>query len=290
MSLSAGSKPQDGGLRRQLPEPVVVIEARHGWRELGLAELWSHRELMFFFVWRDLKVRYRQTVFGASWAVIQPVLLMLVFTATVGRLPGVGPAGIPYPLFAFAGLVPWTLFASSLTGASNSMVNSAGIITKVYFPRLLLPFAAVGSFLIDFLIAMVVLGLLMLYFGVVPSIAVVWLPLFTLFALVTAVGVGTWLAAINVRYRDVKYVVPFLIQTWMFASPVIYATSLIPTEWQWLYALNPMTGVLEGFRWALIGGPRPDELILVSAAASVLVFASSLVYFRRTEQTFADVI
>ena len=289
MAVSVGSGP-NADARRQLPERVVVIEARHGWRELGLAELWSHRELMFFFVWRDLKVRYRQTVFGASWAVLQPVLLMLVFTATVGRIAGVGPANIPYPLFAFAGLVPWTLFASSLAGASNSLVNAEGIITKVYFPRLLLPFAAVGSFLVDYVIAMVVLALLMVYFGVTPSIAVLWLPLFTLFALVTALGVGTWLAAINVRYRDVKYVVPFLIQTWMFASPVIYASTLIPKEWHWLYALNPMTGVLEGSRWALLGGERPDELILVSAAASLLVLASAVVYFRRTEQTFADVI
>jgi lipopolysaccharide transport system permease protein len=289
MAVTIGLQPESDP-PTEIAGPVSVIEARHGWRELGLAELWSHRELMFFFVWRDLKVRYRQTVFGASWAVIQPVLLMLVFTVSVGRLPGVGPAGIPYPLFAFAGLVPWTLFASSLTGASNSLVNAESIITKVYFPRLLLPFAAVGAFLIDFCIAMVVLGLLMLYFGAAPSIAIVWLPLFTLFALVTAVGVGTWLAAINVRYRDVKYIVPFLIQIWMFASPVIYSSTLIPKDWQWLYALNPMTGVLEGFRWALIGGQRPDQLILVSALASVLVFASALVYFRHTEQTFADVI
>jgi lipopolysaccharide transport system permease protein len=221
---------------------------------------------------------------------MQPVLLMLVFTASVGRLPGVGVAGLPYPLFAFAGLVPWTLFASSLASASNSLVNSESIITKVYFPRLLLPFAAVGSFLIDFAIAMLVLVVLMLYFGVAPSIAVVWLPVFTLFALITALGVGTWLSAVNVRYRDVKYVVPFLTQAWMFASPVIYASTLIPKEWQWLYALNPMTGVLEGFRWALLGGPRPDDLIVVSALASVVVFATSLMYFRRTEQTFADVI
>jgi len=280
----------DFGSRRPLPDPVVVIEARHGWRELGLAELWSHRELMYFFVWRDLKVRYRQTVFGALWAVMQPVLLMVVFTVSVGRLPGVGPANVPYPLFAFAGLVPWTLFASSLAGASNSLVSSESIITKVYFPRLLLPFAAVGSFLIDFAIAMVVLVVLMLYFGVAPTIAVLWLLPLTLFALVTALGVGTWLAAVNVRYRDVKYVVPFLTQTLMFLSPVIYASTLIPEGWQWLYALNPMTGVLEGFRWALLGGPRPDELILVSAMASVLVFISALIYFRRTEQTFADVI
>jgi lipopolysaccharide transport system permease protein len=238
----------------------------------------------------DLKVRYRQTVFGALWAVLQPVLLMVIFTVSVGQLKGVGPAGIPYPLFAFAGLVPWTLFASSLASASNSMVNSEHIITKVYFPRLLLPFAAIGSFLLDFLVAMAVLVILMVYFGAMPTIAVIWLPFFTLFALVTALGVGTWLAAINVRYRDVKYVVPFLTQTWMFASPVIYASTLIPKQWQWLYALNPMTGVIEGFRWALIGGSRPDELIFVSAIASVLVFATSLVYFRHTEQTFADVI
>ena len=209
---------------------------------------------------------------------------------SVGQLNGVGPANIPYPLFAFAGLVPWTLFASSLAGASNSLVSSESIITKVYFPRLLLPFAAIGSFLIDFLIAMVVLVLLMLYFGVAPTISILWIPVFTLLAIVTALGAGTWLAAVNVRYRDVKYVVPFLTQALMFLSPVIYASSLIPERWQWLYALNPMTGVLEGFRWALLGGPRPDQLIVVSATASVLVFVSALVYFRRTEQTFADVI
>lgn len=290
MTSSPGVELEAAGPSNGRREPVVVIGARHGLLELGLAELWSRRELMYFFVWRDLKIRYRQTLFGAAWAVVQPVLLMLIFTATVGRLPNVGPAGVPYPLFAFAGLVPWTLFSASLVGASNSMVNSAGIITKVYFPRLLLPFSAVGSFLIDFVIAMVVLGLLMLYFGITPSVAIVWLPLFTLFALVTALGVGTWLAAINVRYRDVKYAVPFLVQAWMFASPVIYTSGLIPKGWQWLYALNPMTGVLEGFRWALLGGQRPDELIFVSAAASVLVFLSSLVYFRHAEQTFADVI
>ena len=290
MTASSGPRLEAVDPRGEHHGPVVVIEARHGWREVGLTELWSCRELMFFFVWRDLKVRYRQTVFGALWAVMQPVLLMLIFTVTVGRLPGVGPAGTPYALFAYTGLVPWTLFASSLAGASNSLVSSESIITKVYFPRLLLPFAAVGSFLIDFAISMALLVLLMLYFGVAPSIAVVWIPLLTLFALVTALGIGTWLAAINVRYRDVKYVVPFLTQSLMFLSPVIYASTLIPSDWQWLYALNPMTGVLDGFRWALIGGERPDELILVSVVASVLVFLSALLYFRRTEQTFADVI
>jgi lipopolysaccharide transport system permease protein len=269
---------------------VVVLEPRHGWRNLGLREVWAHRELLYFFTWRDLKVRYKQTVFGALWAVMQPVLLMLVFSASLGRLPNIGPAGIPYPLFAMAGLVPWTLFASSLAGASNSLVSGEAIITKVYFPRLLLPFSSVGSFLLDFVISLGALAVVMLYFGAVPSLAIVWLPVLTLMALVTALGVGTFLAAVNVRYRDVKYVVPFLVQVWMFASPVVYTSTLIPTEWHVLYALNPMSGVLEGFRWALIGGPRPDDLIFISAAASLLVLLGSLIYFRRVERTFADVI
>lgn len=269
---------------------VVVIEPRHGWRNLGLREVWAHRELLYFFTWRDLKVRYKQTAFGALWAVMQPVLLMLVFSASLGRLANIGPAGIPYPLFAMAGLVPWTLFASSLAGASNSLVSGEAIITKVYFPRLLLPFSSVGSFLLDFLISLGALAVVMLYFGAVPSLAIVWLPVLTLMALVTALGVGTFLAAVNVRYRDVKYVLPFLIQVWMFASPVVYTSTLIPTEWHVLYALNPMSGVIEGFRWALIGGPRPDDLIFISAAASLLVLLGSLIYFRRVERTFADVI
>lgn len=269
---------------------VVVLEPRHGWRNLGLREVWAHRELLYFFTWRDLKVRYKQTVFGALWAVMQPVLLMLVFSASLGRLPNIGPAGIPYPLFAMAGLVPWTLFASSLAGASNSLVSGEAIITKVYFPRLLLPFSSVGSFLLDFVISLGALAVVMLYFGAVPSLSIVWLPVLTLMALVTALGVGTFLAAVNVRYRDVKYVVPFLVQVWMFASPVVYTSTLIPTEWHVLYALNPMSGVLEGFRWALTGGPRPDDLIFISAAASLLVLLGSLIYFRRVERTFADVI
>jgi lipopolysaccharide transport system permease protein len=269
---------------------VVVLEPHHGWLELGLGEIWAHRELLYFFVWRDLKVRYKQTAFGAAWAVLQPVLLMLVFSATLGRLQGVGPASLPYPLFVFAGLVPWTLFASSLAGASNSLVIGEAIITKVYFPRLLLPFASVGSFLLDFVISLGALAVVMLYFGAAPSLAIVWLPALTLMAVVTALGVGTFLAAVNVSYRDVKYVVPFLVQLWMFASPVVYTSTLIPAKWQVLYALNPMTGVVEGFRWALVGGPRPDDLILVSALASLVVLVGSLVYFRRVERTFADVI
>jgi lipopolysaccharide transport system permease protein len=280
--MGSGSSGWDG--------QVVVLEPRRGWRNLGLHEIWSHRELLYFFIWRDLKVRYKQTAFGAAWAVLQPVLLMLVFSVSLGRLPGVGPANLPYPLFVFAGLVPWTLFASSLAGASNSLVGGEAIITKVYFPRLLLPFASVGSFVLDFTISLGALAVVMLYFGAVPSLAILWLPALTIMALVTALGVGTFLAAVNVRYRDVKYAVPFLVQLLMFASPVVYTSTLIPAQWHVLYALNPMTGVIEGFRWALIGGPRPDDLIFVSAVASLLVLLGSLSYFRRVERTFADVI
>ncbi len=283
-------KSRSGSASPSSDRDVVILEPRHGWRQLGLGEIWAHRELLYFFIWRDLKVRYKQTIFGAAWAVMQPVALMAVFSVSIGRIAGVGPAGVPYPLFVFAGLIPWTLFASSLTGASNSLVGGEAIITKVYFPRLLLPFASVGSFVLDFTISLGALAVLMAYYGVAPSIAVVWLPALTLMALVSALGVGTFLSAVNVRYRDVKYVVPFLVQLWMFGSPVVYTSTLIPERWHALYALNPMTGVVEGFRWALIGGPRPDELILVSAVASLVVLLGALVYFRRVERTFADVI
>ena len=282
--------PKTGSASSVWDGQVVVLEPHHGWRQLGLGEVWAHRELLYFFIWRDLKVRYKQTAFGAAWAVLQPVLLMLVFSVSLGQLPNIGPAGVPYPLFVFAGLVPWTLFASSLSGASNSLVNGEAVITKVYFPRLLLPFASVGSFLLDFTISLGALAVVMLFFGVVPSLAIVWLPALTLMAVVTAVGVGTFLSAVNVRYRDVKYVLPFLVQLWMFASPVVYTSTLIPARWQPVFALNPMTGVVDGFRWALIGGDRPDALILVSAVASLLVLLGSLAYFRRVERTFADVI
>jgi lipopolysaccharide transport system permease protein len=283
---SAEAKPVQGGWDGR----VVVIERSSGWRQLGLREVWAHRELLYFFVWRDLKVRYKQTAFGALWAVLQPLLLMAVFSVSLGRVKGIGPEGMPYPLFVFAGLVPWTLFASSLAGASNSLVGGEAIITKVYFPRLLLPFASVGSFLLDFLISLIALALVMLWYGVAPTTAIVWVPAFAVLDVVTALGVGTFLAAVNVRYRDVKYVVPFLVQLWMFASPVVYASTLIPSQWRTLFALNPMTGVVEGFRWSLIGGPAPDTTVVASAVASFVVLLGALVYFRRVERTFADVI
>jgi lipopolysaccharide transport system permease protein len=277
-------------IRTNEASDVVVIEPRHGWRQLGLAELWDHRELLYFFVWRDLKVRYRQTFFGAAWAVLQPLLFMIVFTVSIGRLPGVGPEGIPYPLFVFAGMVPWNLFTQGVTGASNSLVTGEGIITKVYFPRLLLPFSAAGSYLIDFAVALGVLALLMLAFGVVPPLGVLWLPVFALLALLSALAVGTFLAAVNVRYRDVRYAVPFLVQLGLFVSPVVYTSSLIPAPWRVLYGLNPMTGTIEGFRWALFGGARPDSMILEAVVVSALSLLGALLYFRRVERTFADVI
>ncbi|MEW5991782.1 MAG: ABC transporter permease [Chloroflexota bacterium] len=271
---------------------VVEIRARRPWLSLDLPELWSYRELGYFLVWRDIKVRYKQTVFGAAWAVIQPFLLMVVFSLFLGRISGIAPEGVPYPLFAFAGLVPWTLFSQSLVGSSNSLVAASNLIQKVYFPRLLLPIAAIGACVLDFGIAMVVLVLMMVYFGVSPSPAILWLVPLTALAIVAALAVGVLLSALNVQYRDIRYAVPFLIQLWLFASPVAYSADLVPPEWRTIYELNPMAGVLEGFRWALLGQGEPPPLgvIGVAAAATVVVFVLGLAYFRRVERTFADVI
>jgi len=283
-------------LRRRYPsaEPVPIVHIRpsRGWVSLNLRELWSYRELAYFFVWRDLKVRYKQTAFGALWAVIQPFMLMVVFSLFLGRISGIAPAGVPYPLFAFAGLVPWTLFSQSLVWSSDSLVGASNLIQKVYFPRLLLPVSAIGSYLLDFVIAMAVLGLLMLYFGVLPSPAALWVIPLTALALATSLAVGIWLSAVNVRYRDVRYAVPFLVQLWLFASPVAYSADLVPAQWRAIYQLNPMAGVLEGFRWALLGqgSPPPVGAILVSAGVTAVVLVLGLAYFRRVERTFADVI
>jgi lipopolysaccharide transport system permease protein len=270
--------------------PTVIIEPRSGWRDLGLRELFEHRELLYFFTWRDLKVRYKQTAFGIAWAVLQPFLLMIIFSVSVGRLKGVTGGEIPYPLFVFSALVPWTLFAVALGGAASSLVTSESVVTKVYFPRLLLPFGAVASFVIDYLFALVVLAGLMAWYGVAPGWAALSLPLWTVQTIAVALGVGTFLAAVNVRYRDVRYVVPFLIQVWLFSSPVIYASTLIPQRWHLLYSLNPMVGVIEGFRWALVRGPRPGSAVLVSVVVTIAILGAALAYFRRVERTFADVI
>lgn len=268
----------------------IVIRPSRGWIGLGAVELWKHRDLAYILVWRDLKVRYKQTAFGAAWAVLQPVALMLVFSAFLGRIQGIGAAGVPYPLFALSGLVPWTLFSQSLNGASSSLVNSQNLISKVYFPRLLLPLSAVASFVVDFLIASVVLVIAMLLFGRVPPATFLWVPVLGLYAVVVALAVGLWLAAINVRYRDVKYAIPFVIQLWLFASPVAYSSQLVPPGLRTLFSLNPMTGVIDGFRWAALGGPRPDITIVISGVATLAILVGGLAYFRRVERTFADTI
>ena len=275
----------------QSDEQILIIEPGRTEKNYW-TDLWRYRELFYFLAWRDVKVRYKQTVFGALWAVIQPFMLMVVFTLFLGRIEGIAPEGIPYPLFAFAGLVPWTLFSQGLIGSSNSLVGASNLIEKVYFPRLLLPVAAIGSYLLDFAIAMAVLGLLMLYFGFVPTLTVLWLIPLTALAVTTSLAVGIWLSAINVRYRDVRHAVPFLVQLWLFASPVAYTAALVPSEWLWLYQLNPMAGGIEGFRWALLGqgAPPPVEAILVSTAVAVVVLIAGVAYFRRTERGFADLI
>lgn len=269
---------------------TTVIRPSQGWIGLGALELWRYRDLAYFLVWRDLKVRYKQTAFGAGWAVLQPVLLMAVFSVFLGRIDGIGAKYVPYPLFALAGLVPWTLFSSSLNGASNSLVNNQNLLSKVYFPRLLLPLSAVASFVIDFLVATAVLLVVMPLFGEMPPLTILWLPLFGLFAVIVALAVGLWLAAINVQFRDVKYAIPFLIQVWLFASPVAYSTDLVPAELRPMLALNPMTGLIEAVRWAALGGPFPDASLAISAVITVVVLVGGAAYFRRVERTFADTI
>jgi len=242
-------------------------------------------------VWRDVKVRYKQTALGAAWAIIQPFFTMLVFSLFFGRLANIPSDNIPYPLFSFAALVPWTFFANGLGQSSDSLVGNANLIKKVYFPRLVVPFAAVLSGVVDFALAFVVLLVMMLFYGRVPTINVIWLPLLLLLALITALGVGLWLSALNVEYRDVRYVVPFLTQFWLFATPIAYPSSLLSEPWRTLYGLNPMVGVVEGFRWALVGtDTAPGTIVLVSALAALAILISGSYYFRRMEQTFADVV
>jgi len=271
--------------------PVLVIEPTRGWVGLKLRELWEYRELVYFLIWRDVKVRYKQTVLGAMWAIIQPLFSMLVFTVVFGKLAKMPSDGIPYPLFSYAALLPWNYFAQGLSSSSDSLVGSANLIRKVYFPRLAIPVAAVCGGVVDFLIAFGVLLLMMAYFGVAPTANVVWLPFYLLLALVTALGVGLWLSALNVQYRDVKYTVPFLVQFWMYATPIVYPSSLLPEPWKTLYGLNPMAGVVEGFRWALLGVKTPPgAMVWASAGAALVLLVSGAFFFRRMENTFADVV
>lgn len=271
--------------------PTFRIEPERGWIAIGFRELWQYRELLYFLTWRDVKVRYKQTALGAAWAIIQPFFMMVVFSLFFGRLAGVPSDGIPYPVFSFCGLLPWQLFAHALTESSNSLVGSQNLITKVYFPRLVIPIAAVLGGMIDFAIAFVILLLMMLYYGIVPSWAIVTLPGFLLLALLTALAVGLWLSALNVKYRDIRYTINFLVQFWLFATPVAYPSSLIPEQYRAIYGLNPMAGVVEGFRWALLGKTEPPGAMLwVSVTVVVVLLLGGLYYFRHMEQEFADIV
>lgn len=272
-------------------EPTVVIEPRKRLLHLDLKAIWEYRELLYFLVWRDLKVRYKQTVIGAGWAILQPLMTMAIFTVVFGIFAQIPSDGIPYPIFAYSALLPWNLFANSLTRGGTSIVGNAQLISKIYFPRLLLPLSGVLSPIVDFAVSFVILAAMMIWFGTVPTWGVLALPLFLLLALLTALAVGLWLSALNVRYRDVGHTIPFLVQLWLFASPVAYPVSLVPEKWRVLYSLNPMAGVIEGFRWALLGKESPDfGVIAVSAAMVFALLLPGIVYFRYTERTFADVV
>lgn len=271
--------------------PVTVIEPSRGWIRVNLRELWEYRDLLFFLSWRDISVRYKQTLLGAAWAVLQPFLSMVVFSLFFGRLASMPSDGVPYPIFNYVALLPWQYFSSAVTQSSNSLVANSRMLTKIYFPRLVIPLAAVLPPILDFAIAFVVLLGMMVFYGIAPTWKVIWLPFFLLLAIMTALGVGIWLSAMNVQYRDIRYVVPFLVQFWMFASPVTYPTSIVPEEWRMLYGLNPMVGVIEGFRWALLGtGTPPGPMVGASVLVALALLLSGLFYFRHMERTFADVI
>lgn len=268
--------------------PVTIIKPSKGWMPINLRELWEFKDLLYFFTWRDIKLRYKQTVLGFAWAIIQPFMAMVIFTLIFGNLAKLPSDGVPYPIFAYAALLPWTLFSESITRSTNTIVMNSNIIKKVYFPRMALPISSVLSPIVDFVIAFVILILMMFYFGMAPTFNVIWLPIFILLALTTSLGVGLWTSALNARYRDIQYVVPFMIQIWMYASPVVYASSMIPAKYQFLYWLNPMAGVIEGFRWTLLGTNAPGMVIIASVIVSLALLVSGAFYFRRMEKTFAD--
>jgi lipopolysaccharide transport system permease protein len=275
-----------------LPEKrqKLVLEPRKGWVSLQLKDLWTYRELLYFLIWRDIKVRYKQTVLGAAWAIIQPVMTMLVFTVFFGRLGKIPSDGIPYPIFTYAALLPWNFFSQALTESSNSLVGSSNLIRKVYFPRLVIPISGVLAGLVDFAIAFIVLIGMILFYKIHITFNILLLPLFLLLAIFTALGVGLWLSAMNVKYRDVRFVVPFLTQFWLFATPVAYPSSLLQEPWRTVYGINPMAGVVEGFRWALLNTDPPGPLIGLSILVTIILVVSGAYYFRRMEKTFADLV
>ncbi|MHB1423511.1 MAG: ABC transporter permease [Gemmataceae bacterium] len=271
--------------------PTIRIRPSSGWVSLGLRQLWAFRELLYFLIWRDVKVRYKQTALGAAWAILQPLLTMLIFTLFFGRLAGIASDGLPYSLFCFTALVPWTFFANGLTQSSNSLVGSANLITKVYFPRLTIPLASVIAGLVDLALGLILVAGMIAYHGIVPNANVLWAPLFLLLALATCLGAGLWLSALNVQFRDVRFAVPFLTQLWMFATPVAYPSSLLSEPWRTLFGLNPMTGAVEGLRWALLDAKTaPGPIVAVSSAAAAVLLISGAYWFRRMERTFADLV
>jgi lipopolysaccharide transport system permease protein len=270
---------------------VIRIEPSKGWVSLKLKEVWDYRELLYFLIWRDIKVRYKQTVLGAAWAIIQPFFTMIVFSLFFGKLAKMPSDGIPYPIFSFAALVPWTFFANGLSKGSNSLVGSSNLIKKVYFPRLSIPIANTLSGIVDFVLAFGMLIGMMFYFGISPTINVLWLPFFLLLALITSLGVSLWLSAMNVQFRDVQHIVPFISQVWLYATPIVYPSSLLSEPWRTIYGINPMVGVVEGFRWALLGTQTaPGPIIIVSSVVATTLLISGAFYFRRLEKTFADVV
>jgi lipopolysaccharide transport system permease protein len=293
--------PDDPDLARVTPETIALprpsapatvrIEPPRGWLELRLDEVWAYRELLYFFVWRDVKVRYKQTAIGVLWVVLQPLMTMGVFTLFFGRLAKLPSDGLPYPVFYFAALVPWVYFSTALQSCTNVVVENQRVITKVYFPRLVLPLSAVLSGLVDFAIGFIVLVAVTVFYHIRPTVAALWLPVLLLLAVLTALSVGLWMSALNALYRDVRYIMPFIVQFWMFASPVAYPSSLVPERWRWLYGLNPMAGVIDGFRWALTGhGQPPGPVMIGSAAAVAVVLAGGVFFFQRMEGTVADLV
>jgi lipopolysaccharide transport system permease protein len=270
---------------------LLRIAPSRGWVTLKLGELWEYRELLYFFAWRDVKVRYKQSLLGVAWAILQPFFTMVIFSVFFGRLAGVPSDGVPYPIFSFAALVPWMFFATAVNQSANSLVTNASLIKKVYFPRLSVPVACVLAGLVDFVPAFAMLLGMMFYYGIFPSVQTFWVVAFLLLALVTALGVGIILSAVNVYFRDVRYTVPFLIQCWLFATPIAYPTSLLSDRWKTVYALNPMVGVVDGFRWALLNtGSAPGPIIIVSSGAALTLLVIAALLFRRVEKNFADVV
>jgi lipopolysaccharide transport system permease protein len=290
--MSLVKKDSNGQKVRPAEEvPVTWIRPSKGWISLNLREFWEYRDLGYFLIWRDIKVRYKQTVLGAMWAILQPTFTMVVFSLFFGKLAGIPSEGLPYPIFSYAALVPWQFFANGLNNSSNSLVGSANLLKKVFFPRLLIPTSAVLSGVVDFILAFIVLLVMMAFYGILPTRNVVWLPFLLLLALVTSLGVGLWFSALNVQFRDIRYAVPFIVQAWMFVTPIAYPSSLLPEPWRTLYAINPMAGVVEGFRWALLDtDTQPGSMVFVSAIVATALLVGGLYYFRRMEKTFADVV